>query len=341
MLLPGALTAACAAGPGPDYHWSLPRGFPRPAVPPGNPMSEAKVALGQRLFFEPRLSVSGGYSCASCHDPARAFSEARARAVGATGELLPHNALALVNVAYNITFGWSTPRVRSLEAQMRKPLLATHPVELGLAGREGAVCAALASEPGYAAAFAAAFPGSSAAVSLDHLIQAIAAFERTLISGDSPFDAYVFGGDSGALPGPAKEGMALFFSARVGCALCHSGFNFSGNWRDAQGETGRASYASDGSSTQPLRVPGLRNVALTAPYMHDGRFATLDEVLGHYSQIGARVAGGAHYDRRLPRAPLTAAERAALIAFLDSLTDRAFVARFASRAPDGVRPLGR
>jgi cytochrome c peroxidase len=226
--------------------------------------------------------------------------------------------------------------VRSLEAQMRQPLLATHPVELGLGGRESAVYAALATEPGYAAAFAAAFPGSPAAVSLDHLIQAIAAFERTLISGDSPFDHYVFGGDSGALSEQAKEGMALFFSARVGCALCHSGFNFSGNWRDAQGETGRASYASNGTSTRPLRVPGLRNVALTAPYMHDGRFATLAEVLGHYSQVGARAAGGAHYDRRLPRAPLTAAERAALVAFLGSLTDRAFVARFASRGVAGA-----
>jgi len=166
-------------------------------------------------------------------------------------------------------------------------------------------------------------------VTFDHMVKAIAAFERTLISGGSPFDAYVFGGEHAALSAQAKQGMALFYSPRVGCALCHSGFNFSGNWRDAQGETGRASFARNGTSAQPLRVPTLRNVALTAPYMHDGRFATLDAVLAHYSGLAERPGGAARIDRRLPRAPLSDAERAALGAFLESLTDRDFVARFA------------
>jgi len=296
-------------------------------------MSDAKVALGSRLFFEPRLSVTGRYSCASCHDPARAFSDGRPRAVGATGVLLPHNALALVNVAYNISFGWDTPEVRSLEAQMLTPLLNEHPVELGLKGRERALCAELAAEPAYARAFAAAFPGTTPAVSFDHLVKAIAAFERTLISGDSPFDAYVFQGEHTALSAEAKEGMALFYSARIGCAGCHSGFNFSGNWRDAQGETGRASFARDGTSAEPLKVPTLRNVALTAPYMHDGRFATLDAVLEHYSDLARRPRGAAGFDRRLPRAPLSAAERAALAAFLESLTDRSSLERFSDAAP--------
>lgn len=295
-------------------------------------MSDAKVALGERLFFEARLSVTGRYSCASCHDPARSFSDGLPRAVGATGAPLPHNALALVNVAYNISFGWQKPGVRSLETQMLQPLLNEHPVELGLGGRERAVCAALAADPGYAQAFEAAFPGGARALTFDHLVRAIAAFERTLISGNSPFDAYVFGGDHAALSGEAKEGMALFYSARVGCAGCHSGFNFSGNWRDAAGETGRASFARDGTSDRPMRVPTLRNVALTAPYMHDGRFATLDDVLAHYSSLAQRAGGAAGIDRRLPRTPLSAAERAALRAFLESLTDRAFVARFGHEA---------
>ena len=159
-------------------------------------MSAAKVALGRRLFFEPRLSVTGHYSCSSCHDPALSFSDGKARATGALGDTLPRGAMALVNVAYNISFGWTQPGVRSLEAQMRQPLFNTHPVELGLAGREDAVAAELtASDPGYATAFAAAFPAADMAVTLDHVIQAIAAFERTLISGDSPFDRYVFQGD--------------------------------------------------------------------------------------------------------------------------------------------------
>ena len=332
-LLPAA-SAGAAAPEG--YAWHLPRGFPRPAVPADNPMSAERVALGRRLFFEPRLSVTAGYSCASCHEPARAFSDARPRAIGARGDPLPHNALALVNVAYNISFGWSTRGVRTLEAQMRQPLLNEHPVELGLRGRERAVCAMLAADPAYAAAFAAAFAGEPGPeVSFDHLVKAIAAFERTLLSGDSPFDRYVFGGEHQALDPEAKRGMALFFSARVGCAGCHSGINFAGNWRDARGATGDASFAHNGTGARAMRVPTLRNIALTAPYMHDGRFATLDQVLAHYSGLGERAARGLVLDRRLPHAPLSAAERAELAAFLESLTDESFTGRFAVAAAHG------
>jgi cytochrome c peroxidase len=339
-----AMSAEAPGAPAPvaapaAYVWHLPRGFPLPAVPADNPMSDAKVALGRRLFFEPRLSVTGRYSCASCHDPARSFSDGRPVAVGATGDALPHNAMALVNVAYNISFGWAKPAVRSLEAQMLEPMLNEHPVELGLKGREAALCAQLAADPSYAAAFAASFAGGAgahsdgtASVTLDQVVKAIAAFERTLISGDSPFDHYVFDGRHGALTPAAKRGMALFFSARVGCAGCHSGFNFAGNWRDAQGDTGGASFAMNGTSAKPMRVPTLRNIALTAPYMHDGRFATLAAVLEHYSSLGERSPGGARLDRRLPHAPLTPGERADLLAFLDGLTDDSFVGRFARPA---------
>ncbi|HEY8053305.1 MAG: cytochrome c peroxidase [Steroidobacterales bacterium] len=290
-------------------------------------MSDAKVALGRRLFFEPRLSVTGNYSCASCHDPARAFSDARRVAIGATGQALPHNAMALVNVAYNVSFGWARPQVHSLETQMLEPMLNEHPVELGMKGREAAVSGRLAADPDYARDFAAAFPPEAAPVTFGNVVKAISAFERTLISGNSPFDRYVFGGEHQALSPEAKRGMALFFSGRAGCAGCHSGFNFAGNWRDAQGQTGRASFANNGASSIPIRVPTLRNVALTAPYMHDGRFATLDAVLEHYSAIGARVRPD--YDPRLPRSPFTADERADLLSFLNSLTDESFVKRFA------------
>jgi cytochrome c peroxidase len=321
------LAAACPLA-AQQFAWHLPRCFPTPAVPPDNPMSEAKAALGERLFFEARLSVTGQYSCSSCHDPAHSFAQARPVAIGATGEALPHNAMALVNVAYNISFGWTKPRLRSLEAQMLEPMLNEHPVELGLKGREAAVCAQLAADPAYAGAFAAAFPGDPAPVTFEHLVKAIASFERTLISGGSPFDRYVFNGEHDALSGEAKQGMALFFSKRAGCSACHSGFNFSGNWRDAQDETGPASFANNGTSAQPMRVPTLRNVALTAPYMHDGRFATLEAVLEHYSSLATQAARA---DRRLPRVPFSSAERSALISFLDSLTDETFVSRAQAR----------
>ena len=308
-----------------SYVWRLPRGFPTPAVPPDNPMSEEKVALGRRLFFEPRLSVTGRHSCASCHDPALSFTDGRPVATGALGDALPRSAMTLVNVAYNISFGWTRPEVRSLEAQMREPLLNTHPVELGLAGHEQSVAAQLASDSGYATGFVAAFPGDGTPVTIDHVVKAVAAFERTLISGDSPFDRYVFQGDHTALAEPAKRGMALFFSRAAGCSACHSGFNFTGTWRDSQGDTGKPAFATNGTTPRPMRVPTLRNIALTAPYMHDGRFATLEAVLDHYFSLGERAP---RYDPRLPRVALDRQQRADLIAFLDSLTDEAFVRRF-------------
>jgi cytochrome c peroxidase len=198
-------------------------------------------------------------------------------------------------------------------------------VELGLAGREATVTADLAADPSYVTAFAAAFPADDKPVTLNHAIQAIAAFERTLISGNSAFDRYVFQADHAALSESAKRGMALFFSRQVGCSSCHSGFNFTGTWRDDQGDTGKPAFANNGTSAEPMRVPTLRNVALTAPYMHDGRFPTLESVLDHYFSLGKRTI---RYDARLPRAPLDMQQRADLIAFLTSLTDETFVRRF-------------
>ena len=304
-----------------DFNWQLPRGFPQPAVPADNPMSVAKVALGRRLFFETRLSVTGKYSCASCHDPRRAYTDGRALVVGATGTALRRSAMPLLNVAYNLCFGWQQPRVTSLEMQMRQPLLSEHPLEIGLAGREQEVVALLTADPTYPQQFGTAF---AQGISVANIIRAIATFERTLIAGGSPFDAYVFDGDQAALTPAAKRGMSLFFSARLGCSGCHSGFNFSGHWRDRQGSTGKPSFADDGLGVGAVRVPTLRNVALTAPYMHDGRFATLDEVLDHYQRVGRlpdRRHGGQR-DPRLRRFAFKGSERADLTAFLDSLTEQ-------------------
>jgi len=298
-------------------------------------MSEAKVALGRRLFFERHLSVTGASSCASCHDPAHAFSDGRRVAVGATGEALPHSAMALINVAYNVSYGWTKPELRSLEAQMLEPMLNEHPVELGLAGRQAEVCAELAKDPTYRAAFEEAFPQEPTPVSFDHIVKAIAAFERTLISGHSAFDRYVFDGEHTAMSEQAKRGMTLFFSPRGSCGACHSGFNFEGNWRDAQGDTGAPSFANNGTSDRPMRVPTLRNIAITAPYMHDGRFATLDAVIDHYARVAEEVRAGALTrsgleDRdkaRLGSITLSSDERADLVAFLMSLTDPDFPSR--------------
>jgi cytochrome c peroxidase len=283
----------------------------------------AKVALGRRLFFDPRLSVTGRYSCASCHRPDHAYTDTRRVAVGATGQTLPHRTMSLVNVAYEIALGWTRPGAGTLEEQMLTPMLNEHPVELGLKGRRRALLASLSRDALYRRAFRSAFPGVQRPITFADVVKAIATFERTLIFGDSPFDRYVFGDDLGALSRDAKAGMALFFSRRLGCAGCHSGIDFDGNWRDSEGQTGPASFANDGTSREPIRVPTLRDVALAAPYMHDGRYATLEEVLDHYVRVG-REPDSRHGGRRDPRLrafTLTAPQRRDLIAFLDSLTD--------------------
>ena len=322
MMLTAVVVAVGANAAEPiAYRWRLPRGFPEPLVPTDNPMSEAKVMLGQRLFFEKRLSLTSSYSCASCHDPVRAFTDGRARAVGATGQLMTRGAMALINVAYNASYGWTDPAVTTLEAQMRQPLFNEHPVEMGLAGREPAVVTLLSGESSYVVAFRAAFPDQATSVSIDNLIRAIACYERTLISGDSPFDRYVYRGEHDAIDVSAKRGMALFYSARLGCANCHGGFNFTGTDVSREQVTAIPAFARNGVNTTPMRIPTLRNIALTAPYMHDGSFATLDAVIAHYENS----ATGQPVDTRLRKFALTSDERRDLRAFLESLTDSEFI----------------
>jgi len=299
-----------------EFTWKLPAGFPEPAVPADNPMNVAKVALGEALFSDPRLSITGKYSCQSCHSPERAFTDGLPRSRGATGEALPLNAPTLFNVAYNASLGWHDPNLRTLEQQMRGPLFYDHPRELGLAGRERELEGTLKADAALARSFAAAFPGDAAPVSMDNLIRAVAAYERTLLSGGAPFDRYVFAGDHGALSERQKAGMQLFFSQRTGCAGCHSGINFNGEWVDREHPEARPIFADTGTGVA-VRVPTLRNLPVTAPFMHDGRFATLDAVLDHYE----RLATDPKADARLRRAPLTTVELQQLQAFLLSLAE--------------------
>jgi cytochrome c peroxidase len=291
-------------------------------------MSAVKVELGARLFREQRLSVTGTHACDSCHQPRLAFTDGRAKAVGATGEPTRHSAMSLANVAYNAAFTWSDRNVRTLERQMLRPLFNEHPIEIGLRGRERQLIAWLSTQAEYKGLFAAAFPGEPAPVSINNIVKAIAAFERTLISGRSSFDRYVFDDDESALSMSAKRGMALFYSAPVGCAQCHSGLNFSGPLRYRGHPQAAASMADTGSGR--MRVPTLRNVALSAPYMHDGSIATLDGVIEHYA-AGGRQPNGAtaqnhRLDRRIRPFHLSTQEKDDLVEFLESLTDQEFVA---------------
>jgi cytochrome c peroxidase len=301
-----------------------------PDVPADNPMSDAKVALGRRLFNDAQFSLTATYSCASCHQRGKAYTDGRAQAIGAGGDAVRRSAPSLANVAYNVAFAWGDSRVLSLEAQMRSPLFNTHPVEMGVAQRGRAALAAIDADPEYRRQFVEAFGGSQP-LSMPHFIQAIAAYERTLISGRADFDRYVFDGDTGAMTADAKRGMALFYSNRVGCARCHFGLNFSGPIRYRGHERAHPLFANNGSQRGTdrglmeatgrsadlgkFKVPTLRNVALTAPYMHDGSLPTLRAVLAHYMRGGPQLAPFS----------LSETEQADLLAFLDSLTDRTFV----------------
>src|ERR1700689_152268 len=166
----------------PSYAWNLPRNFPRPDVPATNPMSEAKAELGRHLFYDTRLSGNGTQSCATCHEQERAFTDGRARAVGSTGEVHPRGSMSLVNVAYAAALTWGNPSLTRLEDQALVPMFGTHPVELGLSKDEPGLLERLRAESRYQALFAQAFGGDGEPFSLDHVTQALAAFERTIIS---------------------------------------------------------------------------------------------------------------------------------------------------------------
>jgi cytochrome c peroxidase len=337
-----------------DYEWKLPPGVPPPRVPAASPMTAERVELGRHLFYDTRLSGNGKQSCASCHLQKLAFTDGRGQAIGSTEEIHPRSSMSLMNAAYRDSLTWANPTLRTFEDQVLVPLFGTKPVELGLEGHETRVYAQLAKDRTYKKLFAAAFPGAKSPVNTRNIAAALSSFLRSIVSFRSPFDRYRFQHDESALSPAAKRGMELFFSSNVRCGGCHMAHNVSvdlGLNLDGGSKTS-ASPASDPavfmyhntglynlpapmvypadspglyaitgqhSDVGKFRVPTLRNIAVTAPYMHDGSIATLDQVLDHYA------AGGRARNPRLSDSikPLTLSEdqRQDLLAFLQSLTD--------------------
>jgi cytochrome c peroxidase len=313
-------------------------------------MSDAKVALGRRLFYDRRLSINGTQACGTCHQQALAFTDGKPRAVGATGEVHKRGALSITNAAYRATYNWENSLLRTLEQQALVPLFNMDPaVELGMDGHEDLLLARLAADPQYPAMFRAAFPERAASISLDTTVKAIAAFARTIVSGDSAYDRWRTG-DAAALSPAALRGLALF-EGKARCAGCHGGLTFTdAEWTpgmdlDAVPFHNEGLYNVDGAGGYPFadqglavqtgraedmglfRAPTLRNVAVTAPYMHDGSLASLAEVIDHYAdpfsldEAGNRVAPSPQRDPQVRDIVLGADERADLLAFLESLTD--------------------
>ena len=342
------------------FQWELPDGFPLPLVPADNAMSDAKVELGRRLFYDTRLSGNGAFSCSSCHRQANAFADARNLPFGSTGQAHPRNSMSLPNVAYQVVLGWATTETRRLEDQALIPMLGKNPVELGLAGREAEMLDRLRAVAVYPPLFRAAFPGDRSPFTLDHVTRAIATFERTLVSGDSPYDRYRRGNTS-AISEAAKRGEALFTGDRLKCSQCHTGVMFTNaaRWAGGPGPAdpeffNNGLYNIGGTGTYPapntglhaitgvasdmgkFKVPSLRNIEVTFPYMHDGTVATLSDVIDHYAAGGRTIASGPNagtgtanpYKSALVGGfAISPAEKADVIAFLRSLTDSTFLTR--------------
>ena len=299
-----------------EYQWNLPKGFPVPFVPKENPMTEAKVALGRHLFYDKRLSINEKTSCATCHLQERAFTEDRTVSVGNTGEFHPRNSMSLANVAYSPTLNWANPTTTHLELQVLIPMFGESPVELGMAGKENLLIERLKSEPLYENLFAAAFPEAKEKFTLNQITNALASFVRSMISANSPYDRYRYQKDKNAISDSAKRGEDLFFSERLECFDCHAGFNFSGSQKfvgresaelgfennglynlDKKGaypidNTGLYEFTGKAEDMGKFKVPTLRNIELTSPYMHDGSIKTLEEVIEHYKAGGRTIKEG-------------------------------------------------
>lgn len=341
------------------YQWNLPPGFPVPNVPEENPMSYEKVELGRHLFYDKRLSGNETQSCASCHIQEIAFSDAKTVGVGSTGESHPRNSQQLVNVAYHPRLTWANPSFETLEKQMRVPLFGNAPIELGLQSDD--YLNKFQNDSQYVELFGKAYGGGIENINEENLRFAIASFQRTLISGNSPYDKYI-NGDKSAMSASAVRGMKLFNGETAECFHCHGGFNFTDTSFHSQTVFEEIFYHNNGlhseeyyanlndnqkglyeitkqkSDEGKFRAPSLRNVGLTFPYMHDGSIdcsdsnkdnkeacarEALGKVLDHY------MSGGQNHPNKdttlIREFSFTPQEKEDLIEFLMNLTDEEFI----------------
>jgi len=279
---------------------------------PVTPVREAKIRLGHDLFFDVRLSMDNSMSCATCHAPEHAFADGRRYPSGFRGKTLRRNSPTVLNAAYTVPQFWDG-RATGLEAQATMPIMSNDEMNMG---SEDLVVRRLEEDASYPAAFRQVY-GSRPNLKL--VGDAVAAFEQTLVTPDSPFDRYARG-DRAALDDRQKRGLLLFVG-KAACTQCHSGPNFTDggfyNLGVDSADDGRYEVTKNAADRGAFKTPTLRNVALTAPYLHDGSMATLEEVVDFYNR-----GGGAHPGKssRIFELDLTPAERTDLVAFLRALT---------------------
>lgn len=311
---------AAIAAPEPGWSLAVPEGFPMPPIPEDNLLTEERVALGRSLFYDPVLSRDSTVACASCHRQAWAFADNRPTSPGVEGRPGLRNSPSLANVAYQQRL-LREGGVPTLEMQVLVPIQEHNEFDFNIL----LIAERLRALPHYAELAQAAYQREPDAFVIT---RALAAFQRTLLSGDSPFDRYAYAGEAEAVSASALRGYALFNSERLGCASCHNGFLFTNQGFANNGlylhytDPGRRRLTGRPEDEGVFKIPSLRNVAVTGPYMHDGSLATLTEVVDHYAG-----GGFAHPNRSPLLRPfqLTAEEREDLLRFLESLTDEALL----------------
>lgn len=288
-------------------------------VPEDNPVTWQKVALGRRLFFDPVLSRDRTLACASCHDPRRAFSDGLAVAIGIAGRQGTRNAPSLVNRGYGSVHFWDG-RAASLEEQVLQPI--ENQKELDMTIEE--VVVRLKQEKDYRELFQTAFGSAEGRINAEDLAKALAGYVRSILSGDAPVDRYL-NGERDALPKQAREGLRIF-RGRGNCTACHLGPTFTDEhfhntgvaWRDGELlDSGRFEVTGKQEDHGAFKTPTLREVARTAPYMHDGSLSTLEEVIEYYNRGGNP---NPYLDAELRPLNLTAEEKEALLEFLGALS---------------------
>lgn len=309
MLLP-AFGAENSAAP------KAPNGLPALTWPTDNPYSAAKNELGRYLYFDRRLSADNTISCASCHDPSRGFADGAATSTGVRGQKGTRSAPTILNRAYSLAQFWDG-RAKTLEDQAKDPMV--NPIEMG--NTHPAIVATLRGIPGYRALFDKTF--GSEEIDIDRVSKAIACFERTVLSGNSPYDRYKRGRKD-ALTAEQVRGMSIFFG-KGSCDRCHEGANFTLNAYANTGvgadkpepDLGRYTVTHDPRDWGAFKTPTLREIEHTAPYMHDGSLTTLEQVVEFYDKGGIP---NKNLDASIRPLHLTDQQKSDLVAFMKALS---------------------
>jgi cytochrome c peroxidase len=341
-----------------------------------NATQKELTTLGRYLFFDTRISFNQTKSCASCHDPKFAFTDGYRRSTTATGDLALHNSTSLINVSQLHFFDWATPTVTSLYQQSERPLFNTHPVELGARGHEHEILMHLKKDSFYQQQFRINFEKDKEPFNFENIQTALAAFTSSLSSANARYDKFV-NGDSDAISNSAKKGMQLFFSSALKCARCHQPpdftnatlshnidsiyfntglYNVNGENRYPDDDAGLSMVTENVKDNGRFKIPSLRNVAITAPYTHDGTVNTLGEMIDIYATGGRKIehgpnAGNGAMNKNksslITGFKITPEQKQELIDFLFSLTDSSVLKNPAFQNPfiatdstDFHRPAG-